>query len=187
MRECRGRISARRQIILFREVCCFPRPFQAHNTLNWIINKSFSILSNFWLKNQYDWASSTNLGADNCPNCRMSWFTHTLVPYCGIWPRSTARQLPIIPFEFFMYEYVVVLFVLMKCLCVGTGEPGGAGLGAWEGSWGWAEDRTARAAGTDAAPATARQGKCHKNAFFEYPRILFVISYNVYLAHTLYM
>ena len=124
--------------------------------------------------NQYHWGPSTNFGShNNCPKSKIPWFSPTLVPYYGMWPRSTTRQRPAIPFEFFMHIIplhermplmrgfvVVVLFVLMKCLCVGTGEPGGAGIGAWEGSWGWAEERAARAAGTDAAPATARQGKC---------------------------
>lgn len=137
------------------------------------MNNSFYIIFNFSL-NQYHWRPSTNFGSYNsCPNSRVPWFSRALVPYYGMWPWSTTRQLPTIPFEFFMHIIllhdrlplmlgfvVVVLFVLMKCLCVGAGEPGGAGIGAWEGSWGWAEERAARAAGTDAAAATARQGKC---------------------------
>ena len=137
------------------------------------MNSSFYFLFNFSL-NQYHWGPSTNFGSDsNCPNSRFPCFFLTLVRYYGMWPWSTRRQLPAMPFEFFMYIIllherlplmhsfvVVVVFVLMKCLCVGTGEPGGAGIGAWESSWGWAEERAARAAGTDAAPATARQGKC---------------------------
>jgi hypothetical protein len=84
-----------------------------------------------------------NFGSENnCPNRRIPWFFRTLLhyyvydlevqdsfrPYCL---NSSCLLILLHERAPLMHGFiVVVLSVLIKCLCVRTGEPGGADIGA---------------------------------------------------------